>query len=338
MVVVVLVAANLTPVAGVFATIIGALGFLGSILVHELSHALVARRHGVGTMSIELWALGGMARLEREAPSARAEGWIAFAGPLSSLVLAVLLGAGAFAGYQADTSPTLVATLGWLAIINAILAVFNLLPGAPLDGGRLVRAWRWGRHGDRYRAATEAATAGQVIGWALAGLGLWLIMSGRGALMLVLTGVFIAVNARAEATSAVMQSRLVGIRVRDLTWFGVAHASPDTDAETMLWQSSRLGGGGAVAIEESDGHLSGLVPEETLRQVPESDRGLVRLAQLMVPFSRLAQAGPDEDVTDVLARVNPRAPVVTVWDAGRLVGIVSAERLRSRLRAASQAA
>lgn len=338
LVVVVLVAANLGPVAGIAATIVGTVGFLASILLHELAHALTARRHGVATMSIELWALGGMARLEREAPSARADGWIAAAGPLSSLALGIVLGAAALAAHAADAGPTVVATLGWLALINGVLAVFNLLPGAPLDGGRIVRAWRWGRHGDRFRASTEAALAGQVIGWGIAAAGLGLVLAGRSAIMLALTGVFIAVNARAEAISAAVQLRLSGLRVRDLTWFGVAHASPDTDAETMLWQRSRLGASGVVAVEEADGQLSGLVAEERLIAVPEHDRTVVRLAQLMVPFSRLAQAGLDDDLADVLGRVNPSAPVVTVWDRGRLIGVVPAERLRQRLRAAAQAA
>lgn len=337
-VVVVLVAANLAPVAGIAATVVGTIGFLVSILFHELAHALVARRHGVTTVSIELWALGGMARLEREAPTARAEGWIAVAGPASSLVLGLALGAASVGAHALDAGPTVVATLGWLALINGVLAAFNMLPGAPLDGGRIVRAWRWGRHGDRFRAANESAAAGQVIGWTIAAAGLGLLLSGRSALMLALTGVFIAVNARAEAISATVQASLTGTRVRDLTWFGVAHASPDTDAATMLWQRSRLGASGVVAIEEADGRLSGLVPEDRLVAVPEHDRAFVRLAQLMVPFSRLAQAGLDDDVADVLARINPGAPVVTVWDRGRLVGVVPADRLRSRLRAASQAA
>lgn len=338
LVVVAIVAANLAPVAGLAGTLAGTVGFLLSILVHELAHALVARHHGVATTSIELWALGGMARLEREAPSARAEGWIAAAGPLCSLTVGIALAGGALLGHQLELGPTFVATLGWLALINGLLAIFNLLPGAPLDGGRIVRAWRWGRHGDRFRAAGEAAVAGQVIGWSIAAGGLGLMLAGHSAVMLALTGVFIAVNARTEGVAAIVQSRLSGTLVRDLTWFGVAHASPDTDAETMLWQRSRLGGGGAVAVEEADGHLSGLVPEDRLTAVPEADRSLVRLAQLMVPFSRLAQAGLDEDVSDVLGRLNPTTPLVTVWERGRLVGVVPAERLRARLRAASQAA
>ena len=334
-VVVVLVASNLLPTAGLLATVIGVLGFLGSILVHEMAHAVTARRYGVQTLSVELWALGGMARLDRESPSARADGWIAAAGPLSSLVLGVLFGAAAVGAHAVGVGSAIVATLGWLGAINGVLAVFNMLPGAPLDGGRIVRAWRWGRHGDRYRASKESATAGQVIGWGMAGIALWLTFNGYPMIMLIVTGVFIGVNAKAESMSAAVQERLAGTRVRDLTWFGVAQASPDTDAETMLWQRSRLGASGVVAVRETDGSLSGLVVEERLEKVPESDRPFVRIAQLMVPFSRLAQAGLDDEVTDVLARINPSAPVVTVWDQGRLIGVVPAERLRARLQAAT---
>jgi hypothetical protein len=275
-----------------------------------------------------------MARLDREAPSPRADGWIAAAGPLGSLAVGIVATGAAWGLYHLDVSPAVVATLGWLALINGVLAVFNLLPGAPLDGGRILRAWRWGRHGDRFRATREAGKAGQIIGWGMAAVGLWLVVEGHGMYMLGLTGVFIAVNARAEAAAAAVQALLVGTTVRDLTWFGVAEASPDTDAETMLWQRSRLGDSGVVAVREPGGDLSGLVAEDQMEGVPVDERPHVPLSRLMVPMSRLAQAGLDEDVTDVLARLNPMAPIVTVWERGKLVGVVPAERLRNRLRAA----
>ncbi len=335
-VVVFLVAANLLPTAGIIATVIGVLGFLGSILVHEMAHALVARRYGVQTLSVDLWALGGMARLDRDAPSPRADGWIAVAGPISSLALGLVFGGAALGLFAIGTTDAVVATLGWLAVINGVLAVFNMLPGAPLDGGRVVRAWRWGRHGDRFQAAREAATAGQVLGWGIAVVGVWLMFNGYSLIMLIVTGVFIAINAKAESLSASVQERLVGTRVRDLTWLGIAQATPETDTDTMLWQRGRLGQSGVVAVVGHDGQLSGLVTEERLEKVPETDRPFVTMGQLMVPFANLAQARLDEEVGDVLPRVNPSAPVVTVWEQGRLIGVVPAQRLRDRLTAASR--
>jgi Zn-dependent protease len=307
--------------------------FLASILGHELSHALVARRFGVGTRSIELWALGGMARLDRESPSPKAEGWIAAAGPLASIAIAAA-SLGTWRVLEAtDAVPTVSAVLGWLGFINLALALFNLLPGAPLDGGRIVKAVRWRIHGDRHRATRDAARAGTVLGWVIAGAGLWLMLSGSSGLLMIVTGAFIAVNAKSEMMSAYIAERLEGVKVRDLTWFGVASAGDDMDADTMLWQRQRLGLAGAVAISGADGQLDGLVLEDQMWAIPADQRPWVMLTQLMVPFNRLAQADPDEELASVLPRLNPRRPVVTVWRDGKLLGVVPPARLRERILA-----
>ncbi len=219
----------------------------------------------------------------------------------------------------------------WLGLVNAVLAVFNLLPGAPLDGGRILRAIRWRIHGDRYRAAQDAARTGIVVGWIIAAVGLWLLFNGVSTIMVIVTGLFLAVNAKAELMASQMSARLVGTSIRDLTWFGVAHAPSGTDAETMLWQRDRLGTPKVVAVEGNDGELEGLVAEDQLWMVPELQRPGVLLTQLMVPFGRLARAELDEDVTAVLPRLNPLAPMVTVWREGRLVGVVTAEALKRRM-------
>jgi Zn-dependent protease len=306
--------------------------FLGSILAHELAHALVARRYGVGTESIQLWALGGVARLTRESPTPRAEAMIAAAGPLTSLGLGAAAIGSAFALDAVGTQGTPIQALAWLGIINVILGVFNLLPGAPLDGGRIVRAWRWKRHGDRYRASREAADAGKAIGWSIAGIGGVMLLNDRPGLMLIVTGVFIAVNAKAESMAADTAEHLDGVHVRDLTWFGIAHATTDTDADTMWFQRSRLGPAGVVAVEGDDGNLAGIVTEAQLSELPPNMRSRVRLSTMMVPFSSLAQAGPDEDLATVLSRLDPRRPLVTVWHEGKLLGVVPEQRLLARLK------
>ena len=315
-------------VAGVFSVAL----FLASILAHELSHALVARRFGVGTTAIELWALGGMARLDREAPTPKAEGFIAAAGPLASFAVAVASIGTWLALDAADAAPAVAGVFAWLGIVNVVLAVFNLLPGAPLDGGRIVKAVRWKQHGNRYRATRDAGAAGAVVGWALAGVGLWLSVTGRPGIWLLVTGVFIAVNAKAEAMASHAAERLDGVKVRDLTWWGVAAAGPDMDADSMIWQRQRLGNAGAVVVQRADGTPGGLVLEEQLWAVPDEQRPWVMLTQLMVPFASLAQADPDDDLSSVLPRLDPRRPVVTVWRDGRLLGVVPPARLRERLR------
>ncbi len=323
---------------GIAAATIGVVAFFVSILAHELAHAYVARHYGVGTTSIDLWALGGLARLERDPTTPRAEGWIAAAGPLASLAIGALAYGAALLLNAADGPRSVVEVLGWLGVINGVLAVFNLLPGAPLDGGRVVRAVRWSRHGNRYRAMREAGQSGRVIGWGLVALGFSLTFSGRPGLFIAITGFFIAVNARAEISMADVSERLDGLKVRDLTWFGIAETDADMDADSMIWQRSRLGGAGAVAVRTDDGELGGLVLEDQLWAVPAEQRPWVMLTSLMAPFNRLAQADPDDELASVLPKLNPLRPVVTVWRGGRLLGVVPPKALQARLTAIPQPA
>lgn len=315
----------------------GVVAFLASILAHEFGHALTARHYGVQTRSIELWALGGVARLDRESPSPRAEGVIAVAGPMVSASIAVSALVAWSWLVTTPLDPNLVSMIGWLGLVNGILAVFNLLPGAPLDGGRIVRAVRWGRHGDRYRASREAARAGNLLGWALAGFGLWLTLSGGPGLFLVITGAFIAMTARAEQVTADLLGRLAGTSVGDLTWFGLAHAGPSTDAATMLWERQRLGNAGALVVTDENGTPQGLVLEQDLWQIPEERRGDVTLPEVMAPLADEVRASLDDDLSSVLVRMDPRRPVVTVWDAERLIGVIPPETLTHQLRSAQLA-
>ena len=313
---------------------LGVVLFLASILGHELAHALVARRFDVGTRSIELWALGGMARLDRESPTPKAEGWIAAAGPLASIAIgAVSLGAW-FGLESAGDVPAVASVLGWLGLINLALAVFNLMPGAPLDGGRIVKAVRWHIHGDRHRATREAGAGRHV---PRLGDRRRRVVADRVRELRVHAAPHRRVHRgqrqvrdRCRRTSP---SGSRASRSRDLTWFGIASAGDDMDADTMLWQRQRLGLAGAVAISGADGQLDGLVLEDQMRAVPADQRPWVMLTQLMVPFSRLAQADPDEDLANVLPRLNPRRPVVTVWRDGKLLGVVPPARLRERILA-----
>ena len=315
---------------GVFGGVVATVAFFASILAHEFGHAMVARRYGVNTESIDLWALGGVARLDRESPSPRADGLIAVAGPAVSL----LIGVAAFGAGIALQSSVLV----WVGFVNGVLAVFNMLPGAPLDGGRVLRAVRWSRTGNKYRAMRDAGNAGRVLGWGLVGLGFVMMLNGQFGVFVMITGLFIALNARAEIMTSYVAEQLDGVKVRDLTFFGIAQAGTDMDADSMIDQRQRLGEAGAVAVVGDDGELDGLVLEDQLWAVPSENRPLVMLTQLMVPFTNLAKATLDEDLSTVLPRLNPLRPVVTVWNDGELLGIVHPKRLEERLKQAQRRA
>src|SRR5690606_35761152 len=181
-------------------------------LGHELAHALTARRYGVEARRITLWLLGGVSELDTDAPTPRAEFLIAAAGPAASLVFGGVAAVGTLLAGFAGASPLIVVALTWLAGVNVLLAVFNLLPGAPLDGGRIVRAVMWRLRGDKDRAQIAANRAGVVVGILLAALGglQILFLNNFGGLWLALIGWFLISAARAETTGVRLRRALDG--------------------------------------------------------------------------------------------------------------------------------
>jgi Zn-dependent protease len=178
-----------------------AAAFYASLLAHELSHAFVARRHGVGVKGIVLWLLGGVAQLEGDTPDARSELRVAAAGPAMSLGIAGIAAAAAWILAVVGASSLMVSAVWWLAGINALLAAFNLLPAFPLDGGRILRALLWRRWSDRLRATAVAARVGQIAGYGLVAVGILEFFAGGGALggiWLAMIGWFITVAARQQ--------------------------------------------------------------------------------------------------------------------------------------------
>jgi len=317
---------------GVVAGCAGIVGFFAAVLLHELAHAAVARRFGIATLSIDLWGLGGLARLDREPPTPRADGWIAAAGPLANALAGGFAALAAWLLDRGGASRDAVISLAWFAAVNLALAAFNLLPGAPLDGGRIFRALRWSHHGQRYRAMREAALAGTVLGWFLIAVGVGLIVHGRSGVWLLVSGVFMAISARVDAVTAVIGERLGPAKIHDITWFGVAEVGPDMDVDSMLWQRSRLGEAGAVAVRGAGGTLDGLVLEDEMWAVPSERRPWTMLTQLMSSLDRLPRADVDDDLASVLGAVNPLRPVITVWRDGRLLGVVPPRVVRQRIR------
>ncbi len=326
----------LSPTGGItawaiVAAVLAAVAFFASVLAHELSHALTARRYGVGTESITLWALGGVARLDREPSSARAQGWVAVAGPAMSLALGVVGLGAAVLLHGLGVPEEIVTVTAWLGVINGLLAVFNLLPGSPLDGGRVLAAIRWGRHGDRYRAMEEAAIAGRVLGWTIAGVGVWMMLSGYGGIFIAISGAFIALNATAERVGAQVRQRLGGITIGDLTRYGIAHARHDSTVEGLLWERLRLGPARVAAVIDDRGHITGLVTEDQLWEVPADLREHTTVQAVATPLERLGRVRPEEPLAEALGHVQSTNPTLTVWVGERLVGVVPADVLQDRL-------
>jgi Zn-dependent protease len=184
-----------------FAAGITSFFFIGCVLAHELSHAVIARREGIGVDGITLSFLGGVTRLTSDATTPRAELAVAGAGPLTSLVLGVVMVGLAIAVRAGSVSPLLGGVLTWLGVVNLVVAVFNALPGAPLDGGRLLHAFVWSRDGDPRHATRVASRAGEILGVILIGAGLLEFVFGStrvGGLAIALVGWFLHTGARVE--------------------------------------------------------------------------------------------------------------------------------------------
>ncbi len=199
------------------AALVTAVLFFGSLLLHELAHAVVARRCGVAVDGITLWLFGGVARFRGEAMNARAELRIAAVGPGTSIVVGAVLLALSFGLAAAGTPPLVVGATRWLGIINLVLAVFNLVPGFPLDGGRVLRALIWKKRGDRVSATRTAARAGRIFAYVLIGLGIaeFALAASLGGLWFVFLGWFLLGAAQAEESQTLLRAALRDVRVQD---------------------------------------------------------------------------------------------------------------------------
>lgn len=305
---------------------VAAVVFLLGLLAHELTHAVVARRNGVGVDDITLWLFGGVARLRQEAPTPGAELRIAGSGPLVSLLLGLAFGLAASVLNAAGIDGLPVGALAWLAGINLLLALFNILPAAPLDGGRLLRAalWRW--RGDRLWATIAAARAGRALGLVLIGFGLWelLFLRSYAGLWLALVGWFILGVAQAEEQQARLTGSLAGVRVQD-----VMTPDPDTApagipvsefVESYLLQRRHT----SFPLLDAAGRPIGLVTAVRVKALPRDRWAQTSLAAVACPMAEVPTAAPDEPLSELLPRLDgPTGGRALVLDGGRLVGIVS---------------
>lgn len=314
-----------SAVAYVAAGLAAAVVFFLGLLAHEVAHAVVAKSNGIDVEGITLWLFGGVSELKGEARDPGAELRIAGVGPLVSLIIGLFFGAIAVLLALAGVHGLLLGSLSWLAGINVLLAIFNVLPAAPLDGGRLLRAAVWKATGDRTKASVVAARAGWVLGALLIGLGLWQFLagSGVGGLWLALIGWFLIGAAGMEERQARMGSALRGIRVAEVmtpqpqTASGEMTVADFVDHYLFAYRHS------ALPLTE-EGRPVGLVTLDRVRGIPADRRASTTLAEVSCRADDLVLANPDEQLTDLLPRLSQcadgRALVVTDQ---RLVGIVS---------------
>lgn len=316
-----------SPVAYWGLAVLTAVVFLLSLLAHELAHAVVARRNGVEVEGITLWMLGGAARLRGEAPSPAAELRIAGVGPLTSLLAGGVL-TGAAVGLDAlHVTGLVVEAVAWLGAINILLAVFNALPAAPLDGGRLLRAYLWHRTGDRLRATRGASAAGRALGWfmVLTGFADVLFAGDLAGLWPALIGWFLIAAATAESRQAQIRGVLEGVPVRR-----VMTPAPVVVPETVILSDFLAEGPfgpyrhSAYPVLAADGSVTGLLTLRGVQTVPAQARTHTTAGDVMRPLGDVVTATSDEPVVDLLPRLQESpARRALVLDQGRLVGILT---------------
>jgi Zn-dependent protease/predicted transcriptional regulator len=314
--------------------------FFVSIVLHELSHALSARARGVSVRSITLFALGGVATMENPAPDAKTEFWVAAAGPIAS----VAIGLGCYAlaaslGWspQADVSPS-TAVLGWLGYINLSLAVFNLIPGFPLDGGRILRAILWGRSGDADGATMTAARVGQAVAFGFILLGVMRFFGGAGfgGLWIAFIGWFLLQAAQASVAQVAVVADLRGVHVRDIMSTDCAMVDAEMRVQTLV-DEHLLRTGHRCYVVGGPGRILGLITSHEVKGVARERWPTTTLSDVMRPIDQLRTIQPDMLAIDAL-RLMGREDVnqLPVISAGKFEGMVGRRHILQLLQARAE--
>lgn len=313
--------------------------FFTSIVAHELGHSLVAIRRGVGVEAITLFIFGGMAQITRDAESASDEFWIAVAGPLVSIGLALLFTLASVLA-AAFSEPAAVA-LGWLGVINLVVAVFNLIPGFPLDGGRVLRAIVWRITGDARKGMRAAVMGGRLVAYGLFAFGLWqLLVRGNliGGLWIMVIAWFLLNAAEASGRSFGLGERLKRMRARDLAERDVPFVSPATSVADWVEKQVLPTSLRAAFVGDRESIL-GLVTLGDARGIARERWRSTRVADVMTPADRLLTVQADSDAEQVMRLINShRLNQVPVMEGSRLFGWIERQHLLAALAVQMEAA
>src|ERR687890_177058 len=307
--------------------------FFGSVLVHELAHALVAQARGIRVQDITLFLFGGATRAQVESRGPGDEFLIALVGPLTSGLLAGLFGILAGLGSNLLTRP-LAGTLGYLAWTNLLLAAFNLVPGFPLDGGRLLRAAIWRATGSLGRATRIASVAGQGVGWLLVAAGVVSLLAGdlAGGIWFAFIGWFLVQAARSSYQELQLQQLLRGVEAEDVMAADLRRIPPELSLQDAVDDYFMRYDHSAFPVEEQ-GRTTGLLTLRGVRRVPREQWPTHRVRDHMVPLGDQVVVAPDARMDGVVGKLQDgEAGRVLVVEDGEVVGIITPSDLTRWLR------
>ena len=333
--------AQFPALGGTFPWLLGlvsALLMFSSVLAHELGHSLVAIKQGIEVKSISLFLFGGLASLEKESKTPAEAFWVAIAGPLVSLAL---FGTLTFISQTITLPGPLGAIAGLLAYINLVLALFNLIPGLPLDGGNILKALVWKITGNPYKGVVFASRVGQVVGWigiivgALSILGL----SNVGSFWTLLIGWFLLQNAGRSAQSATIQDALDGLTAAD----AIAPDSPIVSANLSLREFANnfvIGNGkwSRFLVREESGKFIGTVSVEDLKTIPTSDWPETPVERLTKPVELAITIRPEQSLLEAIALLEQKqlSQIPVIRDNGEVVGLLERSEIARLLQERAQ--
>jgi Zn-dependent protease len=274
----------------------------GSVLLHELGHSVVALRYKIPVRSITLFIFGGVAQIGAEPPSAISEFWIAIAGPVTSFALALFFGL--LQSIVGSLAP-LLAIAKYLAYINGALGLFNLIPGFPLDGGRVFRAILWGTTHSLRRATIIAANVGRLIAYLFILLGVWQIFTGNfgNGLWIAFIGWFLETAASSQIHQQTIHDLLAGHHVEDTMRRDYTSILPNTTLAQLINQHI-LGNGKRSLVVKQDDRVIGLLTLHNMKATPSSDWLTTTAAQVMIPLAKIKWIRPEAELVDALGEMD----------------------------------
>lgn len=301
--------------------VVGAVLFFTSLLLHELGHAIVAKREGMQIAGITLWVFGGVAQFKGMFPSAGAEFRIAIAGPLVSLAI----GSSCLAiGQWAALPETADAVVTWLGTINIILVVFNMMPALPLDGGRVLRSILWGSTHDFTRATRMAGALGRAIGQVMIAGGIVLVLAtgAVGGLWFALIGWFLVIAATAELSLATIRGAFAGLHVRDAMVREPACVPATQTVRQFVDESFPLSRNAAYPVVDLNS-VVGLLPFQRVASVPAAMWPATTVRELMLPLAGAPRLDADGELADAALELSSGLGRALVTSNGDVVGMIS---------------
>lgn len=315
---------GLAPAAYVALGFFTALAFFGSLVLHELAHSLVARAGGLKISRVTLFLFGGISQMDREPKGPGREFLMAIAGPATSLLIAGVFGVAAIGAHAAGLPKVVEVPFTYLAFINVSLGVFNLLPGFPLDGGRVLRALLWATTKDLLKATRWASRVGQGIGMLLIAVAVFGVLQGEFNLVwLAVMGWFLASMAQGAYRQQLVRVELAGVTVARIMSSPAVLVPADITLREMA-DSFFLGGRHSRYPVVSEGRVVGMIDLAHLNDIPRERWGSVVVADVAARNLADIVVAPDRTVESVLSLLEPDGPgAVLVTEAGRLAGIVT---------------